>query len=365
MPELVVVTPNGLFCPPGGFYIDPWAPAPGSTAVITHAHSDHARLGAASYVTSASGAAVLRTRLGENTPITPVSFAERRTVGDVVVSLHPAGHILGSAQIRIEHKGEVWVVSGDYKIEPDVSCEHFEPVRCNVFITESTFALPIYRWPDAAAIARDINAWWSRNAGEGVTSILFAYAVGKAQRLLAALDPTIGPILVHGAVNRFLPAYEAAGTALPPTMHADRDAAKAANRRAIVIAPPSADATPWLRKFGDISRAFASGWMRIRGTRRRRNIERGFVLSDHADWPGLLKTISDTGAERIGVTHGYTAPFVRWLREHGREAWEVPTRFVAEAGSDDQGFGPSAATSREDAEGSVTPVEDAPAEGTP
>lgn len=319
-----------MYCAAGGFHIDPWKPV--ERAVITHAHSDHARAGSGSYLTSATGAAVLRARIGDAAPIEGIAFGEQRKIGDVTVSLHPAGHLLGSAQVRVERAGEVWVASGDYKVERDRTCEAFEPVRCDTFITESTFGLPIYRWRPQIEVFDEINRWWAGNAEEGITSVVFAYSLGKAQRVLAGVDASIGPILAHGAMTKLNDVYRAAGVVLPETRAGNAPEAKAADGRALVIAPPSAAGTPWMRKFSPASTAFVSGWMAVRGTRRRRSVDRGFVLSDHADWDGLLSAIAATGASRIGVTHGSTAAMVRFLRESGREAFELETRYTGETG---------------------------------
>jgi putative mRNA 3-end processing factor len=231
--------------------------------------------------------------------------------------------------VRLEHAGEVWVVSGDYKTEADPTCAPYELVRCHTFVTESTFGLPIYRWPAPAAVFDDIHAWWRANQAAGKATLLYGYALGKAQRLIAGLDPAVGPILTHGAVERMNAVYRGAGVSLPPTTHvavSDR----ASWKRAIVIAPPSADGSAWARRFGAQSTAFASGWMAVRGTRRRRGLDRGFTVSDHVDWPGLLQAIEGTGAERVWATHGYTGPVVRWLRERGLEADALETRFEGE-----------------------------------
>jgi putative mRNA 3-end processing factor len=322
------VTPDGLYCKAGDFYIDPWCPV--DRAVITHAHSDHAHAGCQRYLCSEDCAGVLRARMGPGAAIQSAAWAAPISFQGVTVSLHPAGHILGSAQIRVEHKGEVWVVSGDYKLEPDPTCRPFEPVRCHTFITESTFGLPIYRWRAQPESFAEINAWWRANQKMGRASALFAYSLGKAQRLIAGLDPTIGPILCHGAVENLNRVYRESGVALPPTQYTG-DVAKAFDwSRAIIIAPPSANGSSYLRKFGPVSTGFASGWMRIRGTRRRRSIDHGFVLSDHADWPGLLSAIDATGASCVMATHGYRAPLVRWLTEHGLEAMALETRFEGE-----------------------------------
>jgi putative mRNA 3-end processing factor len=246
------------------------------------------------------------------------------------VSLHPAGHILGSAQVRLERQGEIWVVSGDYKVAPDATCRAFEPVRCHLFLTESTFGLPIYRWAPQEDVFRRINRWWRSNQEKGQASVLFGYALGKAQRLLAGVDASIGPIFTHGAVELFNRVYRETSVPLPPTQHV-ADAPKGTDwSRALIVAPPSAQGTPWLRRFGTVSTGFASGWMQIRGTRRRRAADRGFALSDHVDWTGLLDTIRATGAERVWVTHGYSAIVVRYLRELGWDARMVATRFEGE-----------------------------------
>jgi len=336
-------TPDGLFCPSGNFHIDPWKPV--ARAVVTHAHSDHACPGCETYLCARSGASILRVRTGAAiAAITPLDFNTPITLGDTRVSLHPAGHILGSAQVRVERtgpprsptSGEVWVVSGDYKTIADRTCESFEPVRCHVFITESTFGLPVYRWRDQLSIFKDINAWWLENQAQQRTSILFAYALGKAQRVLGGIDPSIGPIVSHGAVARLNRAYHDAGIHLPDAP-LQTESSHDVRGRGLVIAPPSAAGSPWLRSFakgqasGGLSAGFVSGWMQLRGTRRRRAVDRGFPLSDHADWDGLLTTIRETGAHRIGVTHGYVQPLVRYLRENmGLDAFAVPTRFQGE-----------------------------------
>jgi putative mRNA 3-end processing factor len=263
--------------------------------------------------------------------IQAVEYGEVVRLNGVEVSLHPAGHILGSAQVRVAHRGELWCVSGDYKTEADGTCAAFEPVRCHTFVTEATFALPIYRWRPQAELFAAINGWWRLNQAAGRASLLLGYALGKAQRLIAGLDPSIGPILCHGAVERLNADYRAAGIALPPTDYSGAVGRGFNWSRALIVAPPSAHGTPWTRRFGELSAAFASGWMRIRGTRRRRAVDRGFALSDHADWPGLLDAIAATGAERVWVTHGYTAVLARWLEEQGLEAFAVPTRFEGEA----------------------------------
>lgn len=322
---MLTLTDSGLYCPAGDFFVDPWQPV--ARAVITHAHGDHAVWGSAAYLGAAEGAHVLRTRLGPDASIRTVPFGEIVEVNGVRISLHAAGHILGSAQVRIEHRGEVWVVSGDYKVEPDPTCTPFESVRCHTFVTESTFGLPIYRWRPQAEVFAAMRAWWAANAEAGRASIVYGYALGKAQRVLAGLiDADVGPIYTHGAVERLNADYRASGVPLPPTQHASAGR-KGDFVRALIVAPPSAAGSTWLRRFGAASDAFVSGWMQIRGTRRRRSVDRGFVLSDHVDWPALLASIEATGAERVWVTHGYRDPLVRWLREHGREAEAIASRW--------------------------------------
>jgi putative mRNA 3-end processing factor len=321
---LVVHRPEGLYCEAGGFYIDPWRPV--DKAVITHAHADHARTGSTRYIAAAAGEGVLRSRLG-TIDLHALPYRARLNIGDVTISLHPAGHVLGSAQVRIEHKGEVWVVSGDYKIEPDVTCEAFEPVKCHTFITESTFGLPVYTWVPAAQLFADINEWWAANAANHRASVLFCYSFGKAQRLLAGVDSNIGPIVTHGAVEPLNRAYREAGVQLPATKLVSEVVDKTDFSRALVLAPPSAAGTPWMKRFGEYSDAFASGWMLLRGARRRRAVDRGFVMSDHADWAGLNAAISASQASTIYVTHGYVPVMVRWLQEQGLEALSFDTKF--------------------------------------
>lgn len=326
------VTDRGLYCEAGDFHVDPWAAV--ERAVVTHAHGDHVAWGCGSYLCSSEGLGVLTHRLEAGAPVRALAYGQSLEINGVRVSLHPAGHILGSAQVRLEHRGEVWVVSGDYKTDPDPTCTPYEPVRCHTFVTESTFGLPIYRWPPQAEVLADINGWWRANRDAGRATLLFGYALGKAQRLLAGLDPGIGPILTHGAVERLTARYREAGVALPQTTYAGAVDRKDDCSSAIVIAPPSADGSVWTRRFGPHATGFASGWMLVRGMRRRRSLDRGFPLSDHVDWPGLLGAIEATGAERIWVTHGYTAPVVRWLRERGMDATAVQTRYEGERDDD-------------------------------
>jgi len=327
--DLVIARPDGLYCPPGDFYIDPWHPV--ERSVITHGHGDHARVGNGRYLATSGSAGILRTRLGADINLQTLEYGEVIDHHGVKLSFHPAGHVLGSAQVRLEYRGEVWVASGDYKVEPDGTCAPFEPVRCHTFITESTFGLPIYRWRPQAEIFAEVNAWWRANQAQGLASVLYSYAFGKAQRLLHGLDPEIGPILAHGAVEPLNRVYREAGIRIPETHYAgDFKKSDPLLRQALIIAPPSAGGSTWIRRFGEHSDAFVSGWMMLRGTRRRRGVDRGFVLSDHADWPGLLWAIEQTGAERVMVTHGSVATLVRYLRDQGLDAQGFTTEYGEE-----------------------------------
>lgn len=353
--DLLKPTDVGLYCEAGDFYVDPWKPVP--RAVVTHAHADHACWGCGRYLCSEEGERVLRVRMGRDAVIDALPYGSPLDVNGVRVSLHPAGHILGSAQVRLEHRGLVWVVSGDYKVEPDATCTPFEPVRCDVFVTESTFGLPIYHWPLQQSVFDEINAWWRANRDAGKTSLLLGYSLGKSQRLLSGLDPSIGPIYTHGAVEKLNRAYREGGVNLPPTAYAGAAVRGKSWAGAMVVAPPSAHGTPWSRKFAPLSTGIASGWMTIRGTRRRKALDRGFVLSDHVDWPGLLGSIEATGASRVLVTHGYTAVVVRYLRERGLDAEVLATRYEGEGDAQDRAEAEAmeAAEAQANAEGEPTP----------
>ncbi len=314
---LLELTEAGLYCAAGGFHIDPERRV--ERAVITHAHSDHARPGSGAYLSSSTGAALLRERLNKNARIESLPFGQTLRHGDVTISLHPAGHILGSAQVRVECGGEVWVVSGDYKNERDATCEHFEPVPCHQFITESTFGNPFYRWPSQAEVFSQINEWWRENAGRGLISVICAYSLGKTQRLLAGVDAGIGPIVLHPQGKIFLPAYQAAGVQFPRL-------AERAEPGSLVIVPSIGMAVRDLTGSHTIGTGFASGWMLLPSAVRQYGVSRGFVLSDHADWCGLTDTIRATGAERVGVTHGDPRHLLRWLREQGLKGWSATLR---------------------------------------
>ena len=329
---------SGLFCERGGFHIDPWQPV--ERALITHAHGDHARPGSTAYLCAAPTEGLLRRRLGADTPIESVPYGAVLKIGDVRVSFHPAGHVLGSAQIRLESADGVWVVAGDYKRAADPTCAAFEPVACDTFITESTFGLPIYRWDDTHVVIDDIAGWWKTNAENNRSSLLFCYTLGKAQRLLAELmRVTDRPVYVHGMMLGMIEVYREAGVPMLPVLPVIERARGARSTAAsfageLVLAPLSARGTPWVRRLGDISDAFASGLMRVRGVRRQRGFDRGFTLSDHADWPALLQTIADTGAARVFATHGYADPLARYLGQRGLQAGVMRTAWEGEPAGD-------------------------------
>ncbi len=326
--KLLEFTERGIYCPQAEVYIDPWRPV--ARALITHGHSDHARWGHQHYLCTESAAPVMRYRLGE-VKMETIAYGEVRTINGVRFSFHPAGHVLGSAQIRAEYKGEIVVVSGDYKIEDDGLAEPFEPLQCHAFITECTFGLPVYRWKPQQEVFDNINDWWRQNQADGKVSVLSAYALGKAQRILTNLHPSIGKIYTHGAIENTNEIIRQQGVTLPETIRVTQDISKKDFIGNLVLATPSALGGPWMKKFKPASVGIASGWMALRGARRRRAADRGFVLSDHADWEGLNTAIKATGAEEIFVTHGYTGIFRKWLLEQGYHAHEVSTEYEGEA----------------------------------
>ena len=323
-------TQEGLYCRAADAWVDPWRPVP--RALITHAHADHARPGCGEYWAVASSEGVLRQRLGQDITLHPVQYGEEHWLGQCRVSFHSAGHVLGSAQIRLEVDGEVWVVSGDYKRDADPSCEPFEPVPCDVLITEATFGLPIYRWQTGAEVAEEIRAWWQGDRQR--PSLLFCYSFGKAQRLMAELN-AIGvddEVLLHGAVETVTRHYRAAAVPMTPSRPVSDLPRSDTLAGRLVLAPPSAHRSSWMRRFRSPQTGFASGWMAVRGARRRRGYERGFVLSDHADWPGLIQTVRQSGARKVYVTHGQSDVLARYLREiEGIEAEPLETLFEGEA----------------------------------
>ena len=327
-------TASGLYCPAGDFYLDPWQGVP--RAVITHAHGDHARFGSAAYLCADQCAPLLARRFGPSARIDTLPYGQAVRLGSTRVSFHPAGHVLGSAQVRIEGEGGTWVVSGDYKRADDPTCTPFEAVPCDTFITESTFGLPVYRWDHTEAVIAEIIEWWQANAERELTSVLFCYTIGKAQRVLAELArSTDRSVFVHGMMIPMIELYRAAGVPMLPTLPLIDRPRGTSFAGELVLAPLSARGTPWMRRLGELSDGFVSGLMRVRGVRRQRAYDRGFVLSDHADWPALLQTIAESGASRVLATHGHAEPLARFLRTQGRDAGVLRTAWEGEAGSDE------------------------------
>ncbi|MEP6951834.1 MAG: ligase-associated DNA damage response exonuclease [Ginsengibacter sp.] len=325
MTNLISFTDKGLYCQTGDFYIDPWKPV--ERAIITHGHADHAYSGHKYYLCHTYTKSILQLRLGENNYQT-LEWSETININGVQVSLHPAGHIIGSSQVRLEYNGEVWVVSGDYKVEDDGISGKFEPVSCNTFITESTFGLPIYEWKTQQEVYDNIITWINKNKENGKTSVLLAYSLGKAQRVLQAIKETTQTIFAHGAIFNMQQGLINAGWDICKVVRITPETPKELLKGAVVIAPPSADGTPWMKKFQPYSVGVCSGWMQVRGNARRRNVDAGFALSDHADWDGLLQTVKATGAERVFVTHGFQSAFSRYLNEENIAlAAEVKTQY--------------------------------------
>ncbi|MGF1498893.1 MAG: ligase-associated DNA damage response exonuclease [Elainellaceae cyanobacterium] len=326
--SLVTVRSEGLYCEAGEFFIDPWKPV--DLALITHAHADHARSGSSRYIATAASEGILRRRLGQDINLQGVAYGERLKLGHTWVSLHPAGHVLGSAQVRIEHRDEVWVISGDYKRGDDPTCAAFEVIPCDVFITEATFGLPIYRWDAGREVVGRIYDWWQSDLERA--SILFCYAFGKAQRVLSELTQfTDQPVYVHGAIQVLTDIYREQGIPMLETLSTSEMPRDHKYQGALVLSPPSGHRSTWMKRFKQPQTAFASGWMAVRGARRRRGYERGFVLSDHADWRGLLDTILGTGAKTVYVTHGQNDVLSRYLHEqHQIHAMPLETLFEGE-----------------------------------
>jgi putative mRNA 3-end processing factor len=325
--SLLEFNERGIYCPKADVYLDPWKPV--DRALISHGHSDHASWGHKRYLCSSPAAPVIKHRLRMDT-IETADYGKPVYINGVQFSFHPAGHIPGSAQIRVEYKGEVWVFTGDYKLEPDGLSEPFELVKCNSFITESTFGLPVYSWKPQQEIFNEMNAWWRKNQAEGKVSVIAGYTLGKSQRLLKNIDTSIGKIIVHGAVDSINEVMRQQGIDLPETHRVTKESKKQDFEGALVVCPPSAVGSPWIRRFLPYSLGIASGWMTLRGARRRRGADRGFPLSDHVDWKSLNIAVKETGAEKVFVTHGYAEIFSQWLNEKGIEAYPVKTEYEGE-----------------------------------
>ncbi|WP_440134137.1 ligase-associated DNA damage response exonuclease [Chitinophaga sancti] len=323
--ELLQFTDKGIYCPEGDFYIDPWLPV--QKAVITHAHADHARGGSQHYLCHHDSVAILKLRLGAEISVQGVAYGEQIRMNGVTISLHPAGHVIGSAQIRVSYAGSVWVASGDYKTENDGISVPFEPVPCQTFITECTFGLPIYNWQPQQVVFDNIRTWVHENQQAGKTSVLLGYSLGKAQRLLYHLRDISPEIWTHGAIYITNQLLREQGWNLPELHRITPDTPHSVFKNNLVIGPPSAADTTWMRRFNPYSLGVCSGWMQVRGHMRRRNADAGFILSDHADWNGLLSAVKATGAEKVYTTHGFSSAFARYLQENGIPAEEVKTEY--------------------------------------
>jgi putative mRNA 3-end processing factor len=331
--NLIELTPSGLYCPQADIFIDPWRPV--EKAVITHAHADHSRWGMKHYLAHHHSAEVMKLRLGQDISLETTEYDQSLGINGVKISLHPAGHIPGSAQIRLEYKGKVFVVSGDYKVECDGLSEPFEAVKCHEFVSECTFGLPIYKWQPQQEIFHNLNKWWKQNAANGRNTVVFAYSLGKAQRIINNLDLSIGEVFAHGAIWNTNQALIANHVRVVDIPRVNAEMPKGRFKGSLIIAPPSAMGTPWMQKFSPYRTAICSGWMNVRGARRRRSADAGFVLSDHADWEGLISAIKATEAEKVYLTHGSTSVFGRYLEEVEKiQAVELKTLFEGENGSE-------------------------------
>lgn len=324
---LIEFTDKGLFCRAGDFYIDPWKPV--DKAIITHGHSDHARYGSKSYLCHTATEPILKLRLGD-VNVQSIGWNEPMHINGVKISLHPAGHIIGSSQVRVEFNGEITVFTGDFKTEDDGISGAFEPVKCHTFITESTFGLPIYTWKPQEKIYESIRNWIIEKKQAGKTPILTGYSLGKAQRIFNAIHTLGYDIYAHGAIWNMQQTLLQAGLFNIPVHRVTPDLPKETYKNAVIIAPPGAEGTPWIKRFSPAAIGTCSGWMQVRGNVRRRNVDAGFALSDHADWPGLIEAAVATGAEKVYATHGFQSAFSRFLKEKGIDAGEVKTEYGEE-----------------------------------
>ncbi|WP_420378637.1 ligase-associated DNA damage response exonuclease [Gilvibacter sp.] len=325
--SLLVFNKNGIYCPQADVYLDAWRKVP--KCIVTHGHSDHARYGHGQYITHKTNIPIIKHRLGK-LQVKGLEWNETLLVNGVKFSLHPAGHIPGSAQVRVAYQGEVWVFTGDYKLQDDGLSTPFEPIKCHTFISECTFGLPAFSWEPQKEVFNEIDQWWAQNKANGVTSLLFGYSLGKAQRLLKNVNPDIGQIYVHKTIYDLNKAM-AADFDLPEFTLLDTAMDKAVLKGSLIVAPPGVQNAAWIRKIGPQTTAAASGWMTFRGARRRRALDKGFVLSDHADWEELLTAVKATGCEQVIATHGYTDIFSRYLREElGLDAKTEATAYEAE-----------------------------------
>ena len=328
MSHLIKFTDKGFYCEKAGVYIDPWKKV--DRAIITHAHSDHARYGNKHYLCHSDSVNLLKHRLSKNISVQGLAYGDTVYMNGVTISLFPAGHIHGSAQVLIKDDRESWVISGDYNLQEDSHIPSFQSVKCDHFVTESTFGLPVFRWDDPLRVFEQINAWWQSNADQGIPSVISAYSLGKAQRIIQNVDHNIGPVMTHAAVEGINEALRSSGISIKKTEEL-KEFKSGDHNRALIICPPGATDSNWHKKIKNAKTAFASGWMMLRGAKRRRGIEKAFILSDHCDWEGLNHAIDATGAPNVYVTHGYTSVFTKWLREKSLNAHVVSTKFEGES----------------------------------
>ncbi|TCC90266.1 ligase-associated DNA damage response exonuclease [Pedobacter frigiditerrae] len=333
---LITFTNRGIYCKQGNFHIDPWHPV--DYAVTTHGHADHVKWGNKNYLCHDLTKPILKQRYGLEDNVQTLPYNKEIDINGVKLSLFPAGHVIGSSQIRIEYKGEICVVSGDYKVEYDGISTAFEPVKCHTFVSESTFGLPIYNWQPQELIFKQIKSWINDNCTKGKTSILVAYSLGKAQRLIKNLAGEY-PIYVHNSIANLNEGFAEAGVELPETIRITPEIKKDEMQKGIVIIPPALADGRWVKSLQQPAIGVCSGWMAVRAGRRWRSADAGFALSDHADWPGLLSAIKATEAEKVFVTHGVITVFSKYLNEIGINSEEVTTKYGAE--DDDEIIGES------------------------
>lgn len=329
--KFIKFTKKGIYCIPGKFYLDPWYPV--DYAIISHGHADHSRWGNKHYLCHQNSKNILLHRLGKDISIETLNFNQIKTINGVKVSFYPAGHIIGSVQIKLEYKGKVVVFSGDYKTNPDFITTPFEPVKCHEFITESTFGLPIYSWKTEAELQSQLQQWIVNNQKQNKTSVFFGYSLGKAQRIMSLVDG-IDEVYVHSAINNLNQAISKSGIVLPKSKLITSDFNKKNIQNKIVILPPALLGSKLLKKIPNAATAICSGWMQIRGNRRWKGVDAGFAVSDHADWNGLLSAVKATEAEKVYVTHGSQAVFSKYLNEIGIESQEVVTEYGTEDNED-------------------------------
>lgn len=329
--KIIRFTNKGIYCIPGKFYLDPWYPV--ENAIISHGHADHAKWGMKHYLCHNDSKAILKHRIGQDISIESLPYIKHVTINGVNVSFHPAGHIIGSAQIRLEYKGKVVVFSGDYKVKDDFLTDAFEPVKCHEFITESTFGLPIYNWQPEEVLKKKMHEWVHKNQSINRTSVFIGYSLGKAQRIMNMMEG-VSELYVHSAIKNLNDAMASSGIKLPETIRWTADMDKKALQNKIVIVPPALLGSNMIKKIPNAATAICSGWMQIRGNRRWQAVDAGFPISDHADWNGLISAVKATEAEKVYVTHGSQATFSKYLNEIGIPSEEVKTEYGS--GEDDQ-----------------------------